>query len=336
MTQTNSNNTHSIRLIKELQYPSGLFAAAAKHVTTGYNRAWIKDNIYEAMAFEHIGDWKTALKTYHRILDILRRNEYKIDWMIVQPYPKEAYRYIHARYDPETGNEILEPWGNKQHQMVGLLLFKIGELARKGIPVLRDEHDKIIVQKIVHYLEAVEYWQDMDNGEWEEAEELHASSIGACAAGLQSVKGIVHVPDELIKKGKEALNQLLPKESETKEVDMAQLALIWPLKIVTPKQRDAILKNVEQYLVRDKGVIRYIGDKYYGNGKAAEWPLGFAWLAAIYKHLGIEHKHKFFLHKTETAMNEKGELPELYYGMTSTHNENTPLGWTQALYVIAS
>ena len=326
--------TQSIQLLKSLQYPNGLFAAASKHVSTGYHRAWIKDNIYEAMAFEQT-DEKTALRTYHKILDILLKNEYKIDWMIVQPQPKEAYRYIHARYDP-NGEEVLEPWGNKQNQMIGLLLFKIGDLARKGITVLRNQDDKRIVQKLVHYLEAIEYWHDADNGEWEEAEEIHASSIGACIAGLQSIKETVHVPEELIEKGRKALNELLPRESKTKECDMAQLALIWPLNVVNEKQRDAILRRIEEKLVRNKGVIRYTSDKYYSNSKEAEWPLGLAWLAVIYKQLNVENKYRFYLRKTEEAMNLKKEIPELYFGETSTHNENTPLGWAQALYVLAA
>jgi hypothetical protein len=34
-------------------------------------------------------------------------------------------------------------------------------------------------------------------------------------------------------------------------------------------------------------------------------------------------------------MNWKFEIPELYYAGTNIHNENSPLGWSQALYLAA-
>jgi phosphorylase kinase alpha/beta subunit len=205
----------------------------------------------------------------------------------------------------------------------------------KGILKLSDD-DKRIVQKLVSYLAAIEYWKDADNGMWEENEEVHASSIGACVAGLQAVKGMVVVPEVLIQNGKDALNQLLPCESITKETDLALLSLIYPYNIVDEKQRNAILKNVEEKLLKEKGVIRYAGDKYYNKDGEAEWTMGLAWLAIICKQLKIENKYSFFLEKTKSAMNEHGELPELYFANSSQHNENTPLGWAQSLYLVAA
>ena len=34
-------------------------------------------------------------------------------------------------------------------------------------------------------------------------------------------------------------------------------------------------------------------------------------------------------------MNEKNELPELYFSNTETANENAPLGWSESLFVVA-
>lgn len=327
---------HSIQLIQNLRYPTGLFAAAHKGVATGYSRAWIRDNIYATLGLEAVGDYVTVLQTYHALLDILRKHEFKIDWMIREPQPKAAYRYIHARYDPFTGNEIHEEWGNKQNDAVGALLFKIGDLQKKGLPILRDETDLRIIQKLVDYLASIEYWHDADNGMWEEAEEVHASSVGACVAGLDAVQHLVKVPESLIEQGKRTLNILLPRESGTKETDLALLSLIYPYDVVTEEQRDLILKNIETMLLREKGVLRYLGDQYYNKGMCAEWTMGLPWLAIIYKKLNQAHKHRYFMEKTLSAMNEQGELPELYYGGTEQHNENTPLAWAQSLYVVAA
>ena len=55
----------------------------------------------------------------------------------------------------------------------------------------------------------------------------------------------------------------------------------------------------------------------------------------IYKELNIPNKYAFYMRKTMNAMNEKGELPELYYANSTQHNENTPLGWAQSLFMVA-
>jgi len=319
-------------VLESLQSPGGLFLAALAQ-GTGYNKAWLRDNIYGAMGLE-VTNPKKAVLTMHRIFDILRKHEYKIDWAIKEK-PVHAYQYIHARYNPETLEEYWDEWGNKQNDAVGALLFKTADLIRKGRRVIRDEGDMRILRKLVFYLQSIRYWQDKDNGMWEESEEMHASSVGACLAGLKAISKYVHVPKELIEKGQEALECLLPCESETKEVDLALLSLIYPYNIVTPAQRKAILKNVEKNLVRKRGLIRYPGDKYYNRKGEAEWTMGFPWLAIIYKMLGDRRKSEYYMRKTRFSMNGSGHLPELYFAGSKEHNDNTPLGWAQSLYLVA-
>ncbi len=323
----------SIELLESLRHENGLFSASNSD-KTGYKLAWIRDNIYEAIGLEVVNILE-AIKTYHTILDILLKHEYKIDYAIKEK-PEHSYQYIHARYDPNTLNELYEPWGNKQNDAVGLLLFKVADLLDKGINIIRNEDDKRIIKKLINYLETIEYWNDKDNGIWEEYEEVHASSVGACLAALIKISKYFEVKQESIEKGKESLNNLLPNESETKEVDLALLTLIWPFNIVNKEQRDIILNNVETKLLRNKGVIRYRGDKYYNKeGKEAEWTMGLAFLALIYKQLNNFEKYKKYLNKTIEVLNENGELPELYYGESSEHNENSPLGWSQSLLIVA-
>jgi len=322
----------SLQILKQLQYPSGLFAASRMNVRTGYNRAWIRDNIYTAIGLEAAQKYSIVRKTLRALLDVLLKHEYKIDWAI-RKKPTHTYQYIHARYDPVTMNEIWEQWGNKQNDAIGALLFKIGNLEEKGINVIRSEDDLRILQKLIHYLQSIEYWHDKDNGMWEENEEVHASSIGACVAGLKKISKIVDVPRDLIRKGEITLNKLLPRESEAKEVDMALLSLIYPYNIVTKEQRDAILKNIEKKLVKERGVLRYVGDKYYWKNGEAQWTNGLPWLAIIYRQLNKPDKYAFYMRKTIGAMNGKGELPELYFAGSNEHNENCPLAWSQALFV---
>lgn len=325
----------SIQILESLQTPSGLFRASAANVNTGYDKSWLRDNVYESLGLEAVKNHRQLTKTYHALLNVLLKHEKKIDW-VIQNKPTEKYQYIHARFHPETLEEFHEDWGNKQNDAVGAILFKIGDLESKGIKVIRDGSDLRILQKLVHYLKSIEYWHDCDNGMWEENEEVHASSVGACVAGLKAISKIVHVPQELIDKGQETLNILLPRESKSKITDLALLSLIYPYNAVTPEQRKKILLNVETLLVKEKGVLRYIGDQYYNKEGEPEWTMGLAWLAIIYKQLENEEKYLEYMKKTKQAFNEKGELPELYYANTNIHNENSPLGWSQALYLVAA
>ncbi|MBN1385984.1 glycoside hydrolase family 15 [Candidatus Woesearchaeota archaeon] len=324
----------SINILKGLRYRSGLFAASKKQVSTGYNKAWIRDNVYEALGLEKVGHRKSLVRTYNSLFDIFLKHEEKIDWAIREK-PDRAFKYIHARFHPLTFREFHEEWGNKQNDAIGAFLFKVGDLLDRNVMVIRDRNDLRILEKLVKYLWSIEYWHDEDNGMWEENEEVHASSVGACVAGLRKISRYISVPKDLIDVGQQVLDSLLPHESATKKVDLALLSLIYPYNIANPAQARQILRNVERHLVRKNGVIRYIGDRYYNNGREAEWTMGFPWLAVIYRSLGDPKKHGYYLSKTHDVMNWKMELPELYYGDTSRHNPNSPLGWSQALYLNA-
>jgi GH15 family glucan-1,4-alpha-glucosidase len=330
-----------LEILKGLQSESGLFLASDKGVGTGYDKSWLRDNFYETMAFEVIGDWKTVEKTYNALLEVFLKHETKIDWAI-QNKPTHTYQFIHARFHPETFNEFWEEWGNKQNDAVGCILFRVGELEfHEKASILKNEDHFRIVNKLVKYLESIEYWVDRDNGMWEEGEELHASSVGACVAGLKSIRRIegIEVPDYLIDEGEKSLHSLLPRESDSKFVDLAQLSLIWPYHVVTEEERAQILENVEYHLLRDRGVIRYKGDRYYnknpdGFSEEAEWTFGLAWLSIIYAHMGNYHKAFEFV-KDLIADDTPGGMPELYFSNSPEYNENTPLGWSESLFIVA-
>jgi GH15 family glucan-1,4-alpha-glucosidase len=329
-----------LKVLKSLQYPSGLFAASCKNVNTGYDKSWLRDNFYECLGFEIINDWKTVKKTYESILKIFLKHEYKIDHAI-QNKPKHKHEYIHARFHPETFDEFWEDWGNKQNDSIGAILFKIGELEMKGFNLLKNPDYKRITEKLIKYLETIEYWIDEDNGMWEENEEIHASSVGACTAGLQMIKRHTNIKinTELITKGKLTLKAILPRESKQKFTDLSLLSLIYPYNIVNKKERDEILKNIEYHLVRNMGVIRYKNDHYYnknfdGHSEEAEWTFGFSWLSIIYHKLGNEKKAQKYFEKAKKTI-YKGEIPELYFSNTKRPNANTPLGWSESLFIVA-
>jgi phosphorylase kinase alpha/beta subunit len=333
--------TERLNIIRALQSSSGLFLAAAKDVTTGYDKAWLRDNFYTSLAFEWTSDYATVTRVYHAILDIFLKHENKID-LAAKERPRHTWQRIHARYHPDTFEEYWEEWGNKQNDAVGAILFKIGMLETSGHSVLRSDNDKRIVQRLVDYLASIEYWADPDNGVWEEYEEVHASSVGACVAGLKSVSTLpfITIPDGLILRGEETLRTLLPRESVSKFCDLALLSLMFPYNLLEADMERAILSNLEYHLTKERGVIRYKTDRYYNKNEIdkwseeAEWTMGFPWLAIIYAKQGNKEKASYYLKKTEAVL-WNGKLPELYYSGTTKPNDNIPLAWSESLYIVA-
>ena len=332
-------NQH-LEILRSLQTAKGLFLASKKGVATGYDRAWLRDNFYTTLAFEETENCDIVKKAYRAILDIFLKHEHKISWA-AQNKPHESWQYIHARYNPETFEEYWEGWGNKQNDAVGAILFKLGDLEEKGQGVIKAEEDKKIVQRLADYLNSIEYWQDPDSGMWEENEEIHASSVGAVLAGLKKIKSLsyLNVPDDLISKGQTALDQLLPRESESKFCDLAQLSLIYPYDLADHAMAKQILENIEYFYQRSRGVIRYKNDKYYNKNKdgfseEAEWTMALPWLAIVYNQIGDKDKAKFYLNKAKSLL-IGNQLPELYYSNSDKANDNIPLAWAESLLIIA-
>lgn len=330
-----------IELLRSLRYESGLFSASSKKVVTGYDKAWIRDNFYVGLAFLELGMREEVMDMYRAFTSILLRHEGKIDYAISEK-PLFSHQYIHPRYHPETFDEFWESWGNKQNDSVGALLYFFGILAKQNFPVLQNEDEKRITQKLIIYLEKIEYWRDSDSGIWEEWEEIHASSLGACIAGLRAIKEVgFDVSPECIQKGEDMLrHELLPRESHDKFCDLSLLTLVYPYNLLSHEEAKNVIETIEYNLVKTKGVIRYKGDHYYnknldGWSEEAEWTFGFSFLSLAYHVLGEKEKALTYLQKACETINGKGEIPELYYSNSSEHNENTPLAWSEAMYLIA-
>lgn len=340
-TALNEQVQQHIENLRKLLTPKGLFLASSQDVETGYDKAWLRDNAYEAIAFEYVDEWEVVQKTYHTLLDIFDKHIDKINWATTNK-PFESWQFIHARYSPETLEEFWESWGNKQHDAVGVILYKIADFEAKGKSVLRNEQDRRTVQTLIHYICNVEYWHDADNGMWEEGEEVHASSIGAVLAALKKWKevGGMDVDQDAIDRGQAALDALLPRESESKFSDLALLSLIYPYEIVSKEMGAQIVENLVYHLAKDKGVMRYKFDRYYnkntdGYSEEAEWCFGLSWLAIAYKWLGDDTKAKEYLAKAKATITPDGKIPELYFSNSEKANENTPLGWSESMYVAA-
>lgn len=334
----------SYRILDSIRLPHGLYIASP---SAHYSAVWIRDTLYISLPYlnKNCGTYE---KTLHRLLDLMLDYEWKID-IHIKERPRETWQYIHAKYDAKHVKEIAEPWGHAQHDAIGLLLWGIGEGEKRGKAILRNNRDRLMVQKLVYYLQSCEYWHDEDNGMWEEHREIHASSVGACVSGLRAVKYLVDVPSELIHAGVDTLKKLDMHETAERDIDMAQLSLVYPHRVYARDAALRVLGRIEERLLRRRGVVRYEGDSYYSTlekngrhhplsyyyGSEAEWSMGLPWLAICYLELGNYERAQMFIERTEQVMLSDGSLPELYYAGSDEPNPNTPLGWANALYIVA-
>ncbi len=320
------NTLHKV--LDQLRLPNGAYIASP---SIDYSYVWIRDIGYTVLPYLYTACDRYE-RAYHALFDIFRRYEWKIDIHTCRK-PVLPYEYIHARYSKDL-TEMAQSWGHAQNDSIGLFLWGAGQGFRCGKQVIRDAVDLRILQKLVGYLACLEYWHAPDNGMWEEGMEVHASSVGACVAGLKSVRMLADVPDELIRTGEEVLAKLLPHESLTKKTDLALLSLIYPYQLVSRDMALRILDDVTRKLERTYGCIRYAGDKYYNEGSEAEWCFGFPWLGLCYGALADNAKAEAYWEKTKRVLPESGEVPELYAGGTKQPNGNSPLAWAVAMVIL--
>ncbi|WP_017378660.1 glycoside hydrolase family 15 protein [Paenisporosarcina sp. TG-14] len=316
---------NAIEVLDRMRLPNGAYTAS---ISNDYNYVWIRDVVYTVLPFLQSRSDRYE-KAYHALFDLFKRYEWKID-IHREKKPIYLFEHIHSRYSTEL-KELSQEWGHAQNDAIGAFLWGVGEGVSNGQKVIRDDKDLAIVQKLVDYLECLQYWQAKDNGMWEENIELHASSVGACVAGLHAVKMLVNVKPELIRKGEETLRFLLPRESETKETDLALLSLIYPYRIVERKMALKIIEMVSERLERTNGCIRYQNDQYYNEGSEAEWCFGLPWMGLCYFELGLYNKAYEYINKTERIIPDNWEIPELYIGGKNVPNGNTPLAWSVSL-----
>jgi GH15 family glucan-1,4-alpha-glucosidase len=303
-------------VILSQQLPNKLFVAGG----ADYNKVWIRDNVYVALAFAEAGRHKEAAEIYSGLCRFIELYE---PLLSRTDYPVKEAELLHPRFDV-SGGLVAEHWSNKQHDAVGALLYGLGT---SQVPLSKSEQR--IAQGLVHYLELCRYWKDLDNGMWEEKAALHASSLAACIKGIEAVSSFCQHDSDSLKKAKQTLDRLLPNESVIHPVDMALLSLIWPYGY---KHRD-IVELIEFELLREYGVIRHVGDTYEANGKTEpQWVMGLPWLGIAQFELGNIQKAREYLAKTERLYTDNG-LPESYlaHNRVSIH---TPLAWSHALMIV--
>ena len=276
------HGTHDLRPIA-----NGLFAATAKlgeGAVSGYQNAWIRDNIMIANSFRLRGQLEVARGTIQGLTEYFHKHLDRFRKIIANPRLKEdVQQRPHVRFNAMTLGENRENWPHAQNDALGLALWLRFVLANSnGYELAREDWE--VYSLFPRYLQAIEFWQDRDSGSWEETRKVNNSSVGAVVAGLEEMRKHLEalresraaVPEPvgkdaseliplLLEKGKERLRKTLPFESPPERMmDGAVLSLIYPLGVLKERQaQDSIVNLARARLQGAAGIRRYLGDSYF-------------------------------------------------------------------------
>lgn len=282
----------------------GLFKAALSPVSdgttesyTGYENVWVRDNVHVAHAHYKMGLVREAAHTLDDIMIFWVKYKSRwIDCILSRVDTEDVMLRPHIRFNGTLLEENEQRWSHAQNDAIGYFCWMYCKLARNG--ELKCEFDGEMIVLICLYHLQIEYWRDLDNGHWEEARKVEASSVGSAAAGYRELEALLlenhdiqesfsrsynkvireldifpkansalEVVSLLAKEGMKALLDILPFESRTdgavRETDGALLFLVYPLQIVSDELAVQILDGVTANLVGEFGIRRYLGDSYW-------------------------------------------------------------------------
>lgn len=269
---------------------NGLFPAALSlqedYEYTGYSNVWVRDNVLVSHGLYASGRVKPAVRCLMTLADYFWKYRQRFEDIISGAAdPNDPMQRPHIRINGTTLSENDQQWAHAQNDALGYFLWLYCKLIRAGhVPVSRVQPELLTL--FVNYLHAIRFWEDEDNGHWEEAKKIEASSIGTATAGLLELNQLLEQhPDlqyaagspceqidrleEAITLGRIALDRILPCECiqpdplKYRAHDAALLFLVEPLGIVQGAMADRIIADVNEHLLGEYGIRRYIGDSYW-------------------------------------------------------------------------
>lgn len=382
---------------------SGLFPASTDVNGHGdYTDAWVRDNVYSIQAV-----WGLWLG-YHKLGHNPERTEQLagsvtrlmrglLFSMLKQAHKVERFKYtqnpmdaLHAKYATDSGDVVVDDdkWGHLQLDATSIYLLMLAQMTRSGLRLIESVDEVNFVQNLVWYIGRG--YRTPDYGIWERGNkinnghvEINASSVAMVKAALQAMRGVnllgeedgqtgvIHVIADEIARCRTALENLLPRESLSKEVDAACLSAIgYPAfavekESIVKKTRDRILDKLagpygckrflldgHQTVLEDHNRLHYEqGELRNFANIESEWPLFYTFLYLDALFARDEAKSREYRERLDRLRVEKDGywlLPELYF-VENEHieaekanpgsqprqpNNNVPLVWAQSLYTL--
>ena len=386
------------------QHPvSGLLPASTGVTAHGdYTDAWVRDNVYSilgawalGMAYGRTGH--SSVRAYELEQATIRNMRGLLMAMMRQADRVERFKYsqapvdaLHAKYDTATGESVVgdEDWGHLQLDATSLFVLMLVQMTLSGLVIVQSRDEVAFVQNLVWYLSRA--YVTPDYGIWERGNkinhgvrELNASSLGLVQAALEAIDGFdlfggegdastrIRVVADDIVRVERALLSILPRESGSKEIDSALLAVIgFPgfavhdrdlatdidqrirERLSGPYGYKRFLRDGHQTVIEDENKLHYEPHELEAFADIeSEWPLFLAFRLINAVFAGDAEAATALERQLEAvALDDDGQglLPELYYvtennveaerarpgSTTRAANENRPLVWAQSLWVV--
>ncbi|GLV35729.1 uncharacterized protein CBL_01120 [Carabus blaptoides fortunei] len=363
-------------------------------VTGLFPAIWGLSMAYKKMADQDEDRAKTyeleqsCVKLMRGLLMAMMQQKENIEKFKISQNPLDA---LHAKYSSITGRTVVgdKEWGHLQIDAISLYILVLAQMTAAGLQIIFSLDEVAFVQNLVFYIESA--YCIPDYGIWERGDktnhglpELNASSIGMAKAALEAMNeldlfgarggptSIIHVLSDEAQKCQAVLQSMLPRESNSKEVDGGLLSVIsFPAFAVDDPDlikltRDTVILKLQGRY----GCKRFLRDGhrtakedanrlYYEpwelrmfDNIECEWPLFFCYLILDYCFKGNDDEAANLTTKLEEIMirTEDGLklVPELYavpaefvnaeYKEPGTQ-QRIPLGqcpfmWAQSLYII--
>ncbi|HEY9846040.1 MAG TPA: glycoside hydrolase family 15 protein, partial [Candidatus Caenarcaniphilales bacterium] len=382
---------------------TGLLPASTAITAHGdYTDAWVRDNVYSilavwglALAYRKVDDGGRKFELEHSVVKLMRG---LLVSMMKQAHKVERFKEsqslldaMHAKYETHTGNAVVgdTEWGHLQLDATSLFLLMLAQMITSGLSIIFTIDEVNFVQNLVYYIGRT--YRTPDYGIWERGNkinhgqaELNASSVGMAKAALEAMNGldlfgvhgsqasVIHVLPDEIARSRITLESLLPRESNSKEIDAALLSLIsFPafamenVELVESTRRQIreklqgrygckrFLRDGHQSALEDVNRLHYepIELKKFEHIEC-EWPLFFTYLildGLFCRNLEQVKTYRQLLSPLLIEQNGWLLLPELYYvpadsieaektvpaSQQRLPNENVPLVWAQSLFILS-
>ncbi|KAG8199664.1 hypothetical protein JTE90_022117 [Oedothorax gibbosus] len=389
------------RTILDHQNPvTGLVRSSSRN-----DHAWVRDSVYSimavwalSMAYKKNADLdEDRAKTYELEQSCVKLMRGLLMSMMKQKEKLESFKEtqnktdaLHAKYSSQTGAtvETDRGWGHLQMDATSLYLLTLAQMTASGLQIIFNLDEVAFIQNLVFYIESA--YCIPDYGIWERGDktnhglpELNASSIGMAKAALEAMNeldlfggrggpsSVIHVLADEAQKCHAVLQSMLPRESNSKEVDAALLSVIgFPaFAVENPELIKLTRDTIEDKLRGRYGCRRFLRDGYKTAKEDSkrlyyepwelkvfediecEWPLFFCYYIIDACFRGDRETVEEFSESLDSILIKENGLklvPELYtvpadkvdLEYQNPHSQERvaigqkPFIWAQSLYIV--
>ncbi|KAG7187920.1 hypothetical protein KM043_013884 [Ampulex compressa] len=380
---------------------TGLFPASPDN-----EHAWVRDNVYcilavwgLSMAYKKIADVdedraktyeleQSCVKLMRGLLMAMMRQKEKVETFKATQNPHDA---LHAKYSSANGQTVVgdREWGHLQIDAISLYLLILAQMTASGLQVVFNLDEVSFIQNLVFYIESA--YCTPDYGIWERGDktnhglpELNASSIGMAKAAMEAMNeldlfgarggstSVIHILADEAQKCQAVLQSMLPRESNSKELDSGLLAVIsFPAFAVDEPNLIRLTREaISRKLQGRYGCKRFLRDGYKTPKEdpnrlyyepwelrmfeniECEWPLFFCYLILDYCFQGNKEaaaEYTTFLEEITIKAEDGVRLVPEFYSVEPENvsaeyaepgsQERVALGrcpfmWAQSLYIL--